>query len=887
VLEKHGKLTKQLKVFINTEVYAQSSNMLQALFEIRKKKNLKFVPILDGDPPQPMHEDDDVSESQANVLLCGLSDHLLLSRIEIRRILPDIRIINFETPMRQKDPQVHELSTAVRYAKAQKHHIELMRQNEYDPKKHNVDIIICALRKDAAKINCDRLKQLPGKHYEYWSKSTSSAVPLTTKGIPLILKVNAPIFFNKSHTWCTNDNRKRKVVNGTRGIIHSCDATSVVVALKNTKVNVRVEAIQLIDGKNMCQLPIQLGWATTIKKAAGMTFDTVAIDFGLDWNSDESKLIQQAQQKWRTSQVYGAITRSRKLAYFCDASKFKVAPMLALANNQNLAALEFLSSLTQSQEQYVRTEQDLRSLWIHGNGSSAAKRQRRLPTQKLMDLIGDHKVSVSDHVWADQWPQTLTRQEAGSYCSGVLMSNGNKVIIKTSNNLSQQDTEIQALRKVAGVVGIPELIGMAENHLVFSHNGAVPLHGTIQPYHINDLQRILHEIHQKGWTFKFVSRQNVWTYEKSVMLFNFENSVPISEASTLITIDDFIRAFEFFHTPFKSINFVDEGVLGETFENQIDNTSEEDAEIAGIATDNSVSEANGSHQAVILSTGDESKSQKNFCSVFIHPFDEDLFEGAQNFFPALQKWELEEDAEKCIQVSKLWDYTHGKLYGQFGPKWSWESGLKGHRPESKGYGEATSELCILLRQIHETHAKNSRRSVSDQTFVDIGSGICNIVVKIAVLQPKFKYSFGIELVENRAFFAQKACDVFTKNAAKAGIPFCSIQAENGSCFDDTFCKAALKCAGLVWINNEIFMPADNLKLFDLLNSLVPLGCIIVSFVEVLVKKTRSGHSLSTDASDFESFPPIELQKSNYWDHPDKKKKVFVIQRLRNQFICKI
>lgn len=887
VLEEHGKLTKQLKVFINTEVYAQSSNMLQALFQIRQKKNLKFVPILDGDPPQPMHEDEDVSDSRANLLLCGLTEHLLLNRTEIRRILPDIRIIHFETPMRQKDPQVHELSTAVRYAKAQKHHIELMRQNEYDPKKHNVDIIICALRKDAARINDDRLKQLPGKQYEFLAKSTSSAAPLTTKSIPLILKVNAPIIFNKGHKWITMDNRTRKVVNGTRGIIHSCDATSVVVALNNTKVKVRVVAIQLIDGKNICQLPIQLGWATTIKKAAGMTFDTVAINFGLDWNLDESKLIQQAQSKWRTSQVYGAITRPRKLAYFCDASKFKVAPMLALANNQNIAALKFLSSLTQSQEQYVRTEQDLRSLWIQqGDGSSAAKRQKRMSTQKLMELIVDDKESVSDHVWANQWPQTLARQEAGSYCSGVLMSNGNKVLIKTSNHLSQQNTEIQALRNVAGVAGIPELIGMAENHLVLSHNGAVPLHGTMQPHHIADLQRILHEIHHKGWTFKFVSRQNVWTNEKSVMLFNFENSVRTSESTTLITIDDFIQAFELSHMPFnspikESTKFHDEIVLDKI---RIGDTSEENTEMSGTASNIPVSGANGSQPVATLSTGDESKSQKIFCSVCIHPCDEGLFDGPQKFIPALQKWELKEDAEKCIQVSKLWDLTHGELYNSFGPKTSWESGMKGHRPESKGYGEATSELCTLLRQIHETHGKSNRRSVSDQTFVDIGSGICNIVVKMAVLQPKFKYSFGIEIVENRALFAQAACDVFTKNAAKAGLPFCSIQAENGSCFDNPFCKGALKCAGLVWINNEIFMPEDNLKLFDLLNSLVPLDCIIVSFVELLVKKTRSGHSSSTVASDFESFSPIELQKSNKWEHPDKIKKVYIIQRMRNQSI---
>ena len=67
LIKEHGKITSNLKVFINTEVYAQSSNMLQALFEIRKEQKLIFVAILDGDPPQPMHEDEK-TDNQANLL---------------------------------------------------------------------------------------------------------------------------------------------------------------------------------------------------------------------------------------------------------------------------------------------------------------------------------------------------------------------------------------------------------------------------------------------------------------------------------------------------------------------------------------------------------------------------------------------------------------------------------------------------------------------------------------------------------------------------------------------------------------------------------------------------------------------------------------------------
>ena len=166
LITSHKKVNANLKVFMNTEVYAQGSNMLQAFFEIRQKSDLKFVAILDGDPPQPMHEDDSVSDIAANVQLCTISQHFLLNRSEIRRLLPDVRVVQFETPMRQRDPKVHALSNAVRHAKAETMHIQQMRDNPYDPRTSEVDIILCALRKDAAKINLFNLKNILSQEYK-------------------------------------------------------------------------------------------------------------------------------------------------------------------------------------------------------------------------------------------------------------------------------------------------------------------------------------------------------------------------------------------------------------------------------------------------------------------------------------------------------------------------------------------------------------------------------------------------------------------------------------------------------------------------------------------------------------------------------------------------
>jgi hypothetical protein len=417
-----------------------------------------------------------------------------------------------------------------------------MRENPYDPKKTKVDIILCALRKDATKINSDELKSFVGQEHKYVQNSAFQSV---RKVNTVILKVGAPVLFTKTHVWFTADAKKnkRKVVNGTRGHVEQCDADSVIVCLLNTKVKVRVQRIESDDKGS--QFPIQLGWATTIKKAAGMTFENVAINFGLDWSKNEANLIQCANRPWRISQAYGAITRSRNLAYFCDAHLFTDAVMMALLNNQNHSALEFLKGLNASQDHFVRNLQNLRDLSTENMFENHCKKRRLQPCSLLPMTAIESSIPVTDHVYANQWPQTLARQEAGYFCTGVLTSNGLKVIIKTSTQLHLQMDEIHALQCLSGITGVPKLIGKAGAQLVISSSGAKPHCGLLTSEHLVDLQRIINEMHAKGWTFKYITPQNVWTFDNAVILFNFENAVLISKANTeLITINDFIQAFK-------------------------------------------------------------------------------------------------------------------------------------------------------------------------------------------------------------------------------------------------------------------------------------------------------------------------------------------------------
>ena len=939
LIKEHGKVTANLKVFINTEVYAESSNMLQALFEIRQEEKLTFLAILDGDPPQPMHEDDNVSDSQANFLLCGIRDHFLLNRSEIRQLLPDVRIVHFETPMRQKDPKVHELSTAVRYAKAEKRHIQMMRENEYEPKKHKVDIILCALRKHAQKINIAELRKLPGQEHQYFPKTSRGAVQAGAS-TPMILKIGAPVLFIKACPCGTTDTKKgkRKVVNGARGHVTSCDANGIFVALVNTKVQVRVEAIQLYDGKDFYQLPIQLGWATTIKKAAGMTFDAVAIDFGLDWTLDEARLIQSAKLGWRTSQVYGAITRPRNLAFFCNASKFKDAPMLALANNQNLAALEFLRNLTECQEQYVQTLQEMRNLSFQSDGTTTVhqNKKRKFHTCKLLDLTALCDAdTVTDHVWAHQYPQTLARQAAGFYCTGVLTTNGNHVLIKTSNQMLQQEREIQVLKDLSGTIGVPELLGRAGEHLVLSHNGVVPYHGCLQSEHLENLQKIIDAIHSKGWTLEHVTRQNIWAQGNSVSLFNFENAAPITASSRLMKIQDFVQACDsnclvefpviitndvddmtqtshecgdiahFDSSEDTDMIIIDDVPTDETKlqhsyvstpqpSELVANTScKQNASAVNVfmkagafgsvsaassyqAANATFAEITGSRPAKTLSVADAAPQTKSY-NADIRPREVAGFRVQKHFSSVLTLWNRETNEMKLERVSELWQLARAEVYPTHGPARSWESGLKGHKPKSLGYGEATSGIIELLCQVHDERSKSGSGCLPRRSFVDIGSGIGNIVLQMSALNPNFDYSFGIEIRQDRACFAQEACNVFTRLAVAKSIPFCCIQAQEGDCFKDTKCKVALKRAGLIWINNEIFEEQDQLKLYKLLNLLVPKGCIIISFKEIVMTK-RTAETQPKDPSDFTVFPPRQILHSNSWEDPRSLKKVFIIQR---------
>ncbi len=218
----------------------------------------------------------------------------------------------------------------------------------------------------------------------------------------------------------------------------------------------------------------------------------------------------------------------------------------------------------------------------------------------------------------------------------------------------------------------------------------------------------------------------------------------------------------------------------------------------------------------------------------------------------------------CIQ--KLWNVCteESKSYER-----NWDKGIPARH--SSGFGEVEMPLISFLLSKHSEHVK---KTVSSQTFVDIGSGLGKAVCLIATLQPQFKNCFGIELKPDRHAHAKKLAHEFTTKALREDIIFSPITLAEGSCLTAEICKTKLKDAGLVWINNEIFEVQLNQDILRLLTETVPTGCIVVSFKELFLSNRRLPLKQSAD---FKVISEELVANAQNWKHGPIK--TFVIQRL--------
>ena len=208
--------------------------------------------------------------------------------------LKDFEMIELNQIFRQKDPYFIRLLNQIRNGDIDYEELEelnsILVKNNSQNEPEDLMITICATNATANAINIKRLHQIESEAVFYTAKVTGSVLATQYPTEQFItLKKGAQILFTR------NDPAKR-FVNGSLGIIEELKADSIVVVMEKSREQIEVQYMlweiikYTLDSSldqiktevigTFSQLPIKLGWAITIHKSQGQTFDRVNIDLG-------------------------------------------------------------------------------------------------------------------------------------------------------------------------------------------------------------------------------------------------------------------------------------------------------------------------------------------------------------------------------------------------------------------------------------------------------------------------------------------------------------------------------------------------------------------------------------------------------------------------------
>ncbi|RFU34936.1 hypothetical protein B7463_g1421, partial [Scytalidium lignicola] len=133
------------------------------------------------------------------------------------------------------------------------------------------------------------------------------------------------------------------------------------------------------------------------------------------------------------------------------------------------------------------------------------------------------------------------------------------------------------------------------------------------------------------------------------------------------------------------------------------------------------------------------------------------------------------------------------------------------------YGELLSPF--ISKILGEANLK------SDQVFVDLGSGVGNVVLQAAL---EFGCeSWGCEMMENACRLAEAQEKEFAARCRLWGIQTGSVRLEKGDFLENDPIKEVMKRADVILVNNQAFTPQLNRRLIDLFLDLKN-GCKIIS-----------------------------------------------------------
>lgn len=163
------------------------------------------------------------------------------------------------------------------------------------------------------------------------------------------------------------------------------------------------------------------------------------------------------------------------------------------------------------------------------------------------------------------------------------------------------------------------------------------------------------------------------------------------------------------------------------------------------------------------------------------------------------------------------------------------------------YGELKSNLVYKI--LVETGL------TSKQVFVDLGSGVANVVLQ-AALQVGCE-SWGCEIMDNACALADAQKAEFEARCRLWGIQPGRSKLEHGDFMANNEIRGALQRADVVLVNNEVFRPELNVSLVNLFLDLKE-GCKVVSLKSFTAPNRKITSYNSNDPSNI-----LEVEKKTY------------------------
>ncbi len=657
----------------------------------------------------------------------------------------------------------------------------------------------------------------------------------------------APVFFTKNITTSSLCSSKEIYVgNGTPATVVKIETGFVTVELECGE-QVRVEPISFDidggDGYTRTQYPLILGWASSIHKVQGMQFAKVQINFCFRGKNIKC---ESGRQFYR-GMAYMALSRSENIKIVGEIC-------IELLNNVNPYALQYW--LRKVQEWSERPSKGKKIVYrdaIHAHNDFCAQSFQKNSLLQASALADGHEFPVTKNFRACGVPQADSSPTTSGSVNVYVSASANFPAFANCNSANSDSGEnildIDDGESTGNVEPASFTDPADEN---FSGSVLAPAHVTPAA----GCQKEGDVVDNDDATSLGQKQRR----DESLPLMQRKLKGP---APAFVTAPSPISSYLGTPTPFTA-RFISSTAA-----------SAAKCQAPAPAPDSAPALASARPPCLALAA----TASKSDLADTHAPAQHNVVIRANHSDSVSKAWKLH---DHYLLVKTLWTETHDQIFPKLGQR-TWEEGMS-FREGSRGYGEASINVCLLMLQVLDDLYPIHLRKTSPPFFVDIGSGLGNIVLQMSALQPDLKCCFGIELERPRAAFAMEACRVFTANASKKDIRFCQIQAQEGNCFEDACCKQALMSAGIVWINNEIFSPDDNLKVFQFLNSLVPVHCIIMSFVELLVTKRSSKTTPQSDQpSDFVVHTPRQLKNACSWFHPEVSKQIFIIQRKTAKF----